>query len=274
MNVKRFFMITLVVAMIAATVSYAAIAADSTVVVTPTNQQDFRAFTVGGAVDLFTLGGAVNFVVDSTAPSGFGALQLANDETTAVRAQYYYSTTTPLRDITQLSYYTKQVSGSPAIADPAYFLTTLLEFEVPTTLVFEPYLNPGNNGNATIVPDEFQKYDVYNGLFYSTKTVTCSGGTIIGTDTGTQLYTLTQIKTICPNALVVEFGVRIGTSNPNYKVETDLLNFNGTTYDFEPFIVATSKDQCKMGGFNNVTRTDGSSFKNQGECLRFVTTGK
>ena len=265
MNVKRFFMIALVVAMVAATVSYAAMAADSTVVVTPTNQQDFRAFTQGGTV---------NFVVDTIAPSGVGALQLTTDATMASRAQYMHETTTPLRDITQLSYYTKQVSGSPAIADPSYRLTTLLEFGVPATLVFEPYLNPGNNGNATIVPDVFQKYDVYNGLFYSSSTVTCSHGTIIGTGSGAPLYTLAQIKTICPNALVVEFGVKIGTSNPNYNVETDLLNFNGTTYDFEPFNVATSKDQCKMGGFNNVTRTDGSSFKNQGDCLQFVNTGK
>ncbi len=267
MRVKRFFMITLIAAMFAMTVSFVVMAADSTVVVTPTDTQGFSTADT-------RLGGTVNFVVDSTAPSGAGALQLTTDATTAAKAQYLHATNTPLADITQLSYYTKQNSGSPAVADPSYQLPTLLNGTTGfTTLVFEPYLNPGNNGNATIVPDVFQKYDVYNGLFFSSRTVTCSGGTIVGS-AGAPLYTLAQIKTICPNAVVQGFGVNIGSFNPNYNVETDLLNFNGTTYDFEPYRVATSKDQCKMGGFNFVKRADGSSFKNQGDCVSYTNNGK
>jgi len=37
---------------------------------------------------------------------------------------------------------------------------------------------------------------------------------------------------------------------------------------------ATSKDQCKDGGWQNFTRADGSSFKNQGDCIQYVNTGK
>jgi hypothetical protein len=36
----------------------------------------------------------------------------------------------------------------------------------------------------------------------------------------------------------------------------------------------TSKEQCKNGGFNNYRRPDGSKFKNQGDCIQFVNTGK
>src|SRR6185437_2285585 len=38
----------------------------------------------------------------------------------------------------------------------------------------------------------------------------------------------------CPNAVVVQYGVNIGTSNPNYDVEADQFRVNGTIYDFEP----------------------------------------
>lgn len=104
--------------------------------------------------------------------------------------------------------------------------------------------------------------------------MTCSGGTILGTPGGPATYTLAQINAFCPNAVVIGYGVNIGTNNPMYNVETDLFNFNGTTYDFEPYLVATDKDQCKNGGFSVVRRADGSSFKNQGDCIQYANTGK
>jgi hypothetical protein len=38
--------------------------------------------------------------------------------------------------------------------------------------------------------------------------------------------------------------------------------------------VPTSKDQCKNGGWKSLTRADGTSFKNQGDCIQYVNTGK
>lgn len=38
--------------------------------------------------------------------------------------------------------------------------------------------------------------------------------------------------------------------------------------------VATDKDECKDGGWKDMTRADGSSFKNQGDCIQYVNTGK
>jgi hypothetical protein len=38
--------------------------------------------------------------------------------------------------------------------------------------------------------------------------------------------------------------------------------------------VATDKDECKDGGWEDMTRADGSSFKNQGDCIQYVNTGK
>jgi hypothetical protein len=38
--------------------------------------------------------------------------------------------------------------------------------------------------------------------------------------------------------------------------------------------VATKKDECKKGGWADLTRADASSFKNQGDCIQYVNTGK
>jgi len=38
--------------------------------------------------------------------------------------------------------------------------------------------------------------------------------------------------------------------------------------------VAASKDDCKVGRWQSVKRADGSSFKNQGQCVSYVETGK
>jgi len=38
--------------------------------------------------------------------------------------------------------------------------------------------------------------------------------------------------------------------------------------------VATDKNKCKNGGWQDMTRKDGSSFKNQGDCIQYVNTGK
>jgi hypothetical protein len=37
---------------------------------------------------------------------------------------------------------------------------------------------------------------------------------------------------------------------------------------------ATSKDQCKDGGWQFVFRANGTGFKNQGDCIQYVNTGK
>jgi hypothetical protein len=35
-----------------------------------------------------------------------------------------------------------------------------------------------------------------------------------------------------------------------------------------------SKDQCKKGGWQDLTREDGTPFKNQGDCIQYFNTGK
>jgi len=279
---KRILAITALTVISAAMFLFVTAAAVNTiVVVTPTNQQ-------GWSTADTRPGGAVNFVVDASAPAGNGALQLTTDATTAAKAQYMHATNTPLANVTDLSYYTKQVSGPP-VADPSYQLPVCLGgFNDPqtpmnptgctgfTTFVFEPYQNNGLSAPfPVIVPGTWQQWDVDAGQFWSSRTVNAGGSCVVAAGSGgPPFYSLATLQGMCPSAVVVGFGVNIGTFNPSYDVYTDLVTFNSTTYDFEPYQVASNKDQCKNGGFANVKRADGSSFKNQGDCNQYVNTGK
>ncbi len=60
-----------------------------------------------------------------------------------------------------------------------------------------------------------------------------------------------------------------------------------TNVDYQPWLVAaapdgaciggnvaTDKDQCKDNGWTTRTRADGSTFRNQGDCIQYVNTGR
>lgn len=221
-------------------------------------------------------GGAVNFVSDSTAPGNphIGALQLTTDATTAAKAQYLHAANTPLSDVTELSYSTKQNSASFVGGEASFQLVTCLTGAPTattcpgfTTLVYEPY----QGGQGAVLPGQWQSWDMYaGGLFWSSRAVTCSDGAVVAGAGGPAIYTLAQIKTMCPDAVAAGFGVNVGTFNPSYNVETDLVNFNNTTYNFEPYVVAGDKEACKKDGWKNLATATGQAFKNQGQCVAYT----
>ena len=235
--------------------------AATTVVVTPANTQGWNTADTRP-------GGAVNFVADAMSPLPAGALQLTTDSTTAAKAQYMHAANTPLSTVTELSYYTKQVSASFASGDPSYQLVVYLDGTSSsfTTFVYEPY------ENGLVSPGVWQKWDVASGQFWSSRTVSAGTCNVVKGSGGPPFYTLTQIEAMCPNAVVVGFGVNVGTFNPSYVVETDGVDFNGTIYDFQLTNTPTSTDQCKDGGYVNYTDASGQGFKNQGQCVAYVAS--
>lgn len=54
-----------------------------------------------------------------------------------------------------------------------------------------------------------------------------------------------------------------------FGAETD-ERFDWTRFD----VIPLSKDLCKKDGWKEYFRPDGSSFKNQGDCIQYVNTGK
>lgn len=243
--------------------------AASNTVVTPANQQ-------GWSTADTRPGGAVNYVADTTAPGSpnAGALQLTTDATNAAKAQYMHDVNTPLAAVDSLSYSTKQNSASFSDGAASYQLAVCLgggsgaTCSGFTTFVYEPYENGG-----TVTPGVWQSWNVASGQMWSSKTVNAGGACLTTAGAGgSPYYTLATLKTNCPNAVVEGFGVNIGSYNPSYDVEADLVNFNGTTYNFEPYVVVTDKDQCKNDGWKSLADNTGRAFKNQGDCVSYVVT--
>lgn len=240
-----------------------AFAASSQVIVTPTNQQ-------GWSTADTRPGGTVTFSSDTTAPGNphNGALQLTTDATTTAKAQYLHEANVSIANVTELSYYTKQISGPPHAAASYQFIVDL-NGAAPggfTTFVYEPYQN------GVVTPGIWQSWDVDAGQFWSSRSFSSGTCTVVAGGGGAPFYTLAGLQTSCPDAVAIGFGVNIGSNNPAYNVETDLVNFNGTTYNFEPTVQLSNKNQCKNGDWQN---SNTPVFKNQGDCVsHFASNGR
>lgn len=184
-------------------------------------------------------GGEVTFVEQDNTPHGDGALKLTTDETNAAKAQLLTETDTPLKDVNALSYATKQNTASSPQGLPSYQLT-ITDLEdwdetgiTYTNLVYEPYwnLDPEDpDANSNVLPGTWQTWNVLDGLFWSSKS---AGGLEAGAG-GPPLYSINYVLLLNPNARVISFGVNIGSYNPSYDVDVDMLRFNNVFYDFEP----------------------------------------
>jgi hypothetical protein len=213
-------------------------------------------------------GGEVRFTDDWGAPPGLGdsSLELRTDNTTAAKADYFTfaHAGTPLADVTQLSYWTYQAPVvQPPVAAASYQLQIDVNGEAAggfTTLVYEPYWN------GTVLPAQWQQWDVDSGLFWSSRTVADGTCALVAGAGGPPLYSLAQVKTLCPNAVVLGIGVNVGTFNPGYTVAVDGVTFNDTTYNFEIGRRPSSKDQCKKDGWREF---NDPAFKNQGDCVSY-----
>lgn len=123
--------------------------------------------------------------------------------------------------------------------------------------------------------------------------VSCPGGTtgdtgnLIGAggeDPGrydtSQLVSGTQVNTYSGTAAIF-------AANPSWQIVgiQEVVDSGWAFGDGEQTIVvnptvevklpqATNKDDCKRTGWRDVFRADGSSFKNQGDCIQYLNTGK
>ena len=141
-----------------------------------------------------------------------------------------------------------------------------------TTLVFEPVYNLDQ---GTVTPGVWQDWDAY----YSGQAIWWSSRPIDGCLTAPAVPCYQTWDTIVdnnPDAVIVGgFGVNQGSGNGGLTASTDALNLGYgdvcLTYDFEPF---RATNECKKGGWQTMSRADGTPFKNQGDCVSYVNTGK
>ena len=178
---------------------------------------------------------------------------------------------TRLADISAISYATYRVQTS---SGPSYILPSIniaVDKNGPpwvsgdfTTLVFEPVYNPDQ---GSVTAGAWQTWHGIPGIWWSTRDM--NGVTARAT------YSWSYIVGQNPDATILGgFGVNQGSGSGGLLAATDALTLgvSGTTwiYNFEPFRSPTTKDDCKNGGWENVKAADGSSFKNQGQCIKYV----
>jgi hypothetical protein len=210
-----------------------------------------------------------------TPPVGVGSLQL----TTATGAEKvflfnYDHVGTPLGAIDTVGYSTYRTAGS---AQQVTALNIQVDYNGPdveggfTTLVYEPVYN---TNQGAVVNDQWQDWDAYNageGIWWSTRSISgvCAFDCFVTWD---------DIIAANPAATIAGgFGVNQGSGNPGLVASVDALTIGvgdtTTVYNFDPYEAAIDKDQCKQGGWQNVTEADGTPFKNQGDCVSYVATG-
>lgn len=250
-----------------------------TVTVTDTN--------MNGWTDSSTEGANVSFVNGPTMPPlGVGSAQLSvgpnsTDDTAAQLRNPNYAGT-KLSQLTALTYSTF-VSHDGSGGQAPYIILNVDYDNNGTTddlLFFEPVYQTAaffpSNPQQALMLNTWQTWNALNGGWWS---LNGTGGATPGTG----VKPLSAIIAAFPNATIVNSssggGVRIvagfgAGAWDNFVGNADAftIGVNGcnTTYNFEPAIAPTTKDQCKNGGWQTF---NSPAFKNQGQCVSFVATG-
>jgi hypothetical protein len=232
----------------------------STVTVTPDNPDDWS------TTDSTTAGGVFNYSTEFGAPQslGQGSLVLTTRDASS-KIQYFHPANNISLSNLNISYYTYRPAGSTATPGQVAALNLVIDYNGNAsggfdTLVFEPiYQN-----DQTVQTDTWQNWNAGgSGIWWSTRTIP-------GVCQSSCYVTLATIAAANPDAVVQAFGFNQGSGNANLTSAVDGLTFNNWQYDFEPYVVANSKNDCKNNGFSNVRDSHGNAFKNQGACVSWV----
>lgn len=209
-------------------------------------------------------------------PMGIGSLELSTPlPTDKVSLFNFDHIGTPLSSISGMGYATYRDPSSTAAPNQVPSINIQVDANGPsvpggfTTLVFEPVYN---TSQGPIVPGTWQTWDAYNGG----QAIWWSSRPIEGCLVGPCYQTWDTIIANNPNATIVGgYGVNQGSGNGGLTASADALRLAYANvcvvYDFEPF---RATNECKKGGWQALSRNDGTPFTNQGDCVSYMNTGK
>ena len=274
------------VALTFATLAGSALAAPATETVTPASLGDgwYPADTRPPGTGTFENGPA-------TPPLGIGSFELSTPDNVA-KVQLFTDRYdgVALADIDGIGYSTYRDAASTGFIAGVAALNMRVDLtgdgNPDVYMVYEPYQD---QGNAAVQTGVWQTWDAYQGggaLWWIN-----SGAGGCGQDTPCEWNDIVEafpsatiqegvncgpggVVAPCPGSL----GVNQGSFNSGIISNVDALYVSvggeKTTFDFELFKVAGTSDDCKNDGWEDNSRADGSSFKNQGDCIQYLNTGK
>jgi hypothetical protein len=218
----------------------------------------YRETTVaGGSVDLYR-GSDQGSISPSGAPGfGDGALAITTNHQAGSKAQLLSPHRTfgrALADVDAIDYWTFQdASSEPGTTGPKQLLPAL-QMQIDTngfatgggftTLVFEPYQETESGPSQPIVPEEWQFWSTVNGRWWSTRDISCVGGTpdpfaLAAGEGGDPFTTPAEVAAGCPGAVLIQFGFNVGVT-PTEGVVTAVdglhlgIGADDFTWDFGP----------------------------------------
>lgn len=278
---KRWFPTLLVTGLLLLTSLGVAAAASTTVVVTNDDvarQAENTQPTSTLVLYTRTAASLGTFVTGPGAPpSGIGSLELVTPGGgDKVFLFSFGHAGTALANIDAISYATYRTAGAGQQL-PSLNIQIDHNGDAPggfATLVFEPVYN---TGQGAVVNGQWQTWDAVgdDNLWWSTQPLTgmCAGAAYAC------MLSWDDLVALNPDAVILGgFGVNQGSGNGGLTAAVDALTLGvdgeTTVYDFEPYRVAATGADCKNGGWQSVKRADGSGFRNQGDCIQYVNTGK
>lgn len=212
------------------------------------------------------------------APEGEGSVQIGVSGTQRRNLATYQFAGTALEDITALKYSTYNASATnPGSLNRSGYLQFNVSFDGNNTWQRRLVHLPSQNG--TVQQDTWQEWDAaaddaqwtWSG-FAANGNKWPDGNTNAYRSWSDLLVAFPQIQVRDTDAFM---GIRVGEPYADGYVENlDAFVFGTaaktTTFDFEPARTPEDKKQCKQDGWRAFNEP---SFKNQGECVKFVNTG-
>jgi hypothetical protein len=254
----------------------AANAATTNIKVTPSNMQGWSFIN-----DQTDGAGSGSLVIGpGSPPLGVGSahfeLSGSTDGQIVAKAAYQGVKLSDLTSLTYSTYVSSATTGNAQAVALQFNVSNGISTAYQGRIVFEPYQNADQQ---TLAKDSWQSWDAINSgnaKWWFSKPSFFSGQCGQASPC-TWDYIKTQFANVqihpTYGAVVLKAGSGWNDFDGNVDALTVGVQGDNTIYDFEPYAVATDKDQCKQGGWMGLADSNGNSFKNQGDCVSFVATG-